>query len=618
MTRFLRGWVLILIVVISASPAPVRAQADFGSRYAALGKGGGSESVRLARLFQTRWEESMADNPEFATEAGYPGQNARWSDLSPEALARRKASPRVPLQVLEGINRARLTPGEQVNFDLFKLDLTQALAGARFPEELAPINQMGGVPQEVAQILEMMPAARRADFDDMLARLRAVPRLIEQTMALMRRGLREGVTPPRITLRDVPDQVRSQMTNDRAKSPLMQSFETFPADIPESERKALRNEAWKIIQSEIIPAFAKLHEFLVGDYIPHSRESIGASALPNGAEWYAYLVQRSTTTTLTPKEIHAIGLSEVKRIRGEMEAVIRKVGYSGDFAAFCQFLRTDRQFFYTDAESLLRGYRDISKRVDPELVKLFGRLPQLTYGVVPVPSYAEKSQTTAYYQPGSLRAGRPGNFFANTYALETRPKWEMEALTLHEAVPGHHLQIGIAQELEGQPEFRKYGGYTAFIEGWGLYAESLGEEMGFYRDPYSKFGQLTYEMWRAVRLVVDTGMHSMGWSRQQAIDYFKSNSSKSEHDITVEIDRYIVWPGQALAYKLGELKLKELRAHARKELGDGFDVRAFHDQVLGSGALPLGVLDARIRDWVSAQKSRPDSAIRRLPAEAGK
>jgi len=345
-----------------------------------------------------------------------------------------------------------------------------------------------------------------------------------------------------------------------------------------------------------------LHEFLATKYLPGARESIAAADLPDGKAWYEFAVRTSTTTRKTPAQIHELGLAEVKRIRAEMDKVIQQTGFQGSFADFCKFLRTDPKFYYTDAESLLTAYRDICKRVDPELPRLFGKLPRLSYGVKAVPSYAEKSQTTAYYEGGSPEAGRPGWYFANTYALNTRPKWEMEALSLHESVPGHHLQIALAQELEATPEFRKHGGYTAFVEGWGLYAESLGPEMGFYKDPYAHFGQLTYEMWRAVRLVVDTGMHSMGWTRQQAIDYFMANSSKNEHDITVEIDRYIAWPGQALAYKIGELKIKELRAYATRELKARFDIRQFHDQVLGVGAVPMDILEARIKAWVAEKK----------------
>ncbi|MDP3911599.1 MAG: DUF885 domain-containing protein, partial [Gemmatimonadales bacterium] len=304
------------------------------------------------------------------------------------------------------------------------------------------------------------------------------------------------------------------------------------------------------------------------------------------------------------ERIHQMGLAEVKRIRGQMDSVIAASGFGGSFAEFVQFLRTDPRFYFTHAEDLLRASRDIAKRVDPELVRLFGTLPRTPYGVSPIPAYAERSQTTAYYQPGSLRAGRPGTYFVNTYNLPARPRWEMEALTLHEAVPGHHLQIALAQELGDVPEFRRYGGYTAFVEGWALYSESLGGEMGLYGDPYSKFGQLTYEMWRAIRLVLDTGIHTMGWTREQAIDYFKANAAKTEHDITVEVDRYIVWPGQALAYKIGELKIKDLRAYASSTLGARFDVRTFHDQVLGAGAIPLDVLERRVRAWVAGVQAR--------------
>jgi len=309
-----------------------------------------------------------------------------------------------------------------------------------------------------------------------------------------------------------------------------------------------------------------------------------------------------TTTKLTAMEIHQIGLREVKRIRAQMEEIKKQSGFKGSLAEFFKYLRTDKRFYYQKGTELLAGYRDISKRADPELIKLFGILPRQPYGIRPVPAYIERSVTTAYYQPGSTTAGRPGYFYANTYNLTVRPKWEMEALTLHEAVPGHHLQLALADELTGLPEFRKYGRYTVYVEGWALYAESLGEEMGFYTDPYSKFGQLTYEMWRAIRLVVDTGMHELDWSRQQAIDYFKANAGKTEHDIIVEIDRYIVWPGQALAYKMGELKIKELRTHAEKTLADKFDIRLFHDEVLRHGAVPLDILEAQVKAWIETRK----------------
>ena len=308
-----------------------------------------------------------------------------------------------------------------------------------------------------------------------------------------------------------------------------------------------------------------------------------------------------TTTNLTPQQIHEIGLVEVKRIRAEMDKVIASTGFSGSFHDFTEFLRTDPRFYYDKAEDLVNGYRIIAKKADPQLAHLFGKLPRLPYGVTPIPDFKAPSQTTAYYQPGAPSAGRPGQYFVNTYNLHARPKWEMEALSIHEAVPGHHIQIALAQELEGAPEFRKHVGYSAFVEGWALYAESLGEEMGFYTDPYSKFGQLTYEMWRAVRLVVDTGMHAMGWTRQQAIDYFREHTGKTDQDITVEVDRYIVWPGQALAYKIGQMKIRELRREAEAKLGAKFDVRKFHDAVLEQGAVPLGLLEKHMKGWIAAQ-----------------
>ncbi len=325
---------------------------------------------------------------------------------------------------------------------------------------------------------------------------------------------------------------------------------------------------------------------------------------PNGAAAYAFHVRWQTTTNLTPKQIHEIGLSEVKRIRTEMDQVIASTGFKGSFHDFTEFLRTDPRFFYDKPDDLVNAYRIVVKRIDPELAHEFGKLPRLTYGVCVIPEFKAPSQTTAYYQAGAPRAGRPGCYFVNTYNLHARPNWEMEALSLHEAVPGHHLQISLAQEMEGQPEFRKHAGYSAFVEGWALYGESLGEELGLYKDPYSKFGQLSYEMWRAVRLVVDTGMHSMGWTRQQAIDFFRENTGKTDQDITVEVDRYIVWPGQALAYKIGQLKIRELRTEAEKKLGAKFDVRKFHDAVLENGAVPLNILEAHVKKWTTDQAAR--------------
>lgn len=574
---------------------------DLRTRCAELveAKGRLSEAERLKALLDLNWEWVMTEYPEAATRVGYPGQNHRWTDASLEAIARRNQAREEQLDVVESIDPSPLPSGDRLNYDLFRKNLEEAVEGARYKSEYMPLGPMGGPHSTPAQIVAIMPTAAPEHFEDVVSRLRRIPELIEQSLALLGKGLETGITTPKVTLRDTAEQIRMQIVEDPLDSPILRPFKEFPPGFPAQDGERLREEAAAVYRDEVAPAFQRFHDYTAETYVPSCRESIACHDLPDGEDWYAYLVRRYTTTDLAAGEIHEIGLSEVKRIRVEMDEAIERSGFKGTFGEFIEFLRGDPQFFYDDPEELLRAYRDIGKRADPELAKLFGTLPRLPYGVVPVPSYIEKTATTAYYQPGSPEAGRAGYFYANTYDLKSRPRWEMEALTLHEAVPGHHLQIAIAQELEGWPEFRKHGGYTAFVEGWGLYAESLGGEMGFYQDPYSEFGRLTYEMWRAIRLVVDTGMHALRWSREQAIDFFTENLGKAQHDIVVEVDRYISWPGQALAYKIGELKLKELRAYAAAELGDAFDLRAFHDEVLGQGALPLDVLEDRIRAWVA-------------------
>jgi len=567
------------------------------------------------------WKYWMTQYPELATSVGYPGQNARWTDYSQPAIDARAAYLQQSLERLSAIDRAQLAADDQISYDLYRDLIETAVKGLAFHNDAAPIrgviphnllmpiNQLEGIPQDIAHVFALMPTATRDDYENIVSRLQSVGPLVDQTIALMEQGLAAGMTPPKITLRDVPAQVQAQIVADPLKSPMLAAFAAWTpsttsttvttgapalAAIAEADRASLTKRATDAYQQSVAPAFLKLHDFLVTRYLPACRETIAASALPNGGAMYAYNVRWHTTTDKTPKEIHEIGLAEVKRIRAEMDKVIAGSGFKGSYADFVKFLRTSPQFYFKDAASLLEAYRDIAKRADPQLAHLFGRLPQTPYGVQPVPDAIAPSQTTAYYDVGSLAAGRPGNMFANTYKLDARPKWEMEALTLHEAVPGHHIQIALAQELQGLPEFRKNSSYTAFVEGWGLYAESLGEEMGFYKDPYSKFGQLTYEMWRAIRLVVDPGLHSMGWTRDQAIDFFRANAAKTDQDIIVEIDRYIVWPGQALGYKMGQLKIRELRTNSERRLGPRFDIRRFHDLVLGQGAVPLDVLERQV------------------------
>ena len=560
-----------------------------------------TESEKFHVLLDTEWEYQMHEFPEFATSTGYPGQNDRWTDTSVSAIENRKVHARDYLARLKEIAPDKLEASDSLTFDLALKQAELNVAGQRFKSELMPIDQLSGVQQNLASTIANSPQSTLKHFEDIVSRIQAAGERIDQEIGLMRLGLELGFTPPAITLRDIPEQIRNQIVAEALDSPLLNAFQAFPHHISESDRERLRAAASKAYTGSALPAFRRLHTFFVNDYLPAARESIALTDLPDGAAWYEHNIQVETTTNLTARQIHDLGLSEVKRIRAEMDEIIEETGFEGSFQEFCEYLRTDPKFYFNDAEELLAAYRDIAKRIDPGLIQLFGKLPRVPYGVKAIPSYAEKSQTTVYYQPGSPAAGRPGYFYANTYALDTRPKWEMEALTIHEAAPGHHTQISIAQELENVPEFRKWSGPTAFVEGWGLYSESLGEEIGMYQDPYSKFGQLTYEIWRAVRLVVDTGMHAFGWTREEAIDYFAENSSKPIHDITVEIDRYIVWPGQALAYKIGELKFKELRARASAQLGENFDLRAFHDACLENGAIPMDVLDSHIDDWTASQ-----------------
>jgi uncharacterized protein (DUF885 family) len=425
-----------------------------------------------------------------------------------------------------------------------------------------------------------------------------------QVMDLLRRGMAEGWTQPAVPLRGVPAQITGQLVDTVEQSPYYIPFKTMPATISSEDQAALRAAATAAIKDGVQPVLARFREFVTDSYLPAGRSSPAISSVPDGAAYYRFAIKRETTTDLTAEQIHQLGLSEVARIRKVMDSVITASGFKGSFADWLKFLRTDPQFYETSADGLVRRYRDLAKRIDPELPRLFAELPRAPYGVRPFPDFEAPSQTTARYYPGAADGSRAGYMLVNTYRLDARPLYELEALTLHEAVPGHHLQLSRAQELTSLPDFRRNGDYTAYVEGWALYAESLGSELGFYKDPYSKFGQLTYEMWRACRLVVDTGIHAKGWSREQAIKYMMDNTAKSEQDVTVEIDRYIAWPAQALAYKMGELKIKELRARAEEELGPKFDIRRFHNAVLDNGPLPLETLEREIVAWIARERTR--------------
>jgi uncharacterized protein (DUF885 family) len=590
----------LLALALFWQAAPSAAQR---SAAGARGQGG---AAALNRLFEEEWEWVMREAPTFASSLGDRRYNDRWSDLSLAAIGRRQQHRVETLARLKRIDPARLPAADRLNYDLFRKDLEDDIEEFRFRFYLMPVSQGGGI-QSADQLGDRLRFQTLKDYEDWLARLRAYPAYVEQTMELMREGVRARMLWPKVTLQRVPGQLDRQLALGPEESGFYKPFRNFPADIPESDRARLRREAREAVAAGVIPALRRFREYFVTEYLPASFDQVGAWQWSNGAEAYAFLARRFTTTRMTPQQIHEKGLSEVARIRAEMQKVMTQVGFKGSHKEFFKKLRTDDEFYYKKPEDLLAAYRAVAKRIDPNLVKVFKTIPRMPYGVIPIPDTLAPDTTTAYYNQPAADGSRPGYYFVNLYKPETRPKWEMMALSLHESVPGHHFQIARAMELGEIPKFRRYGGYTAFVEGWGLYAESLGEDMGLYDDPYSKFGQLTYEMWRAVRLVVDTGMHFYKWDRQRAIDYFLDNAAKTELDVTNEIDRYITDPGQALAYKIGELKFKELRARSKTELGERFDLREFHDLVLGSGAVPLDVLEGNVNEWVRQQKARPDN-----------
>jgi uncharacterized protein (DUF885 family) len=554
--------------------------------------------ARLHELFDEHWERELAEDPIQASNLGDPRYDDRWPDASLAAIERSHEADRRALQSLEDIPREALPAGEQLNYDLFRREYGDRVAGHRFRQFLLPINQRGGV-QTAHELAERLPFASARDYDNWVARLESLDRYVDQTIALMRRGIEEKRVHPRVIMTRVPAQIEAQLVEDPTRSPFYAPFADLPESLHDGEAARLAQAAQEAIRESVVPAYRRLAEFFSGEYLPATPEAVGAWVQPDGDALYRFRVKLFTTRDLTPDEVHRTGLAEVERIRGEMQAIIDELGFEGGFEEFLGFLRSDPQFYYDDPDELFEAYLVTAKRIDPMLVKLFGRLPRMPYGVRPIPAESAPDTTTAYYSRPAADGSRAGYYYVNLYKPEARPKYEIEVLTVHEAMPGHHLQLALAQELGELPAFRRYGGFTAFTEGWGLYSESLGDELGLYRDPYSKFGQLTYEMWRAVRLVVDTGMHYKHWTRDQAIDFFKSNAAKAEHDIVNEIDRYIAWPGQALAYKIGELEIKALRAEAENALGADFDIRAFHDTVLESGGVPLDILRRNVEAWIS-------------------
>ncbi len=552
---------------------------------------------KMHAIFDEQWARDLEQNPVWASRLGDRRFNRQWKDLSAEARISRHEGDLQALGDLHGIDQELLGEEEKINYELFERKYRDRVEAYQFNSVLIPISQRGGI-QTLDETGNRLRMKTVADYDDWLARLNKIDSYMEQTIDLMKEGMAKGILPPKIIMKRVPGQIEKQLVEQPEQSLFYKPFREIPDKFTPQERQRIRNAAQEVIEEKVIPAYQKLYEFFTTKYLPACRNTVGASDLPNGRAYYEFRVRQFTTTDMTPDEVHLLGLKEVARIREEMIRTIEEVGFDGSFEEFINFLRTDPKFYYDNPEELFDGYLAIAKRIDPQLVNLFRNLPRMPYGVKAIPEAIAPDTTTAYYTRPAADGSRAGYYYVNLYKPETRPKYEMEVLTVHESVPGHHLQIALQQELEQLPDFRRYSGFTVFVEGWGLYSEKLGYELGLYKDPYSRFGQLTYDMWRAVRLVVDTGMHYKGWSRQKAIDYFIANAARQELDIINEIDRYISWPGQALAYKLGQLKFLELRERATVALGDKFDIRDFHDVVLGKGAVPLSVLENMVDGWI--------------------
>ena len=559
-----------------------------------------SPSEEFKALLDEAWAWQLEENPMMASGLGDRRYNDKWTDNSISAIKRRQGETREFLRRVYAIDRNALSEDDQLNYELFRRSLKDRVDLFKFDAYLIPFYQRGGV-QNLDSNTSRLRFVTVKDYEDWIARLDQIDVVIEQSIELAEGGRKAGMMSPKILMERIPNQISAQLVDDPEESPFFKVFAEMPDTISDEDQARLRAQARSVIEETVLPAYRELNEYFVDTYLPNSRDTIGLSELPNGEEWYELRARQFTTTRMSPEEIHRIGLDEAARIRGEMQKIIDSLDFGGSFNDFLIYLRTDSQFYFDNPEDLYQAYLATSKRIDPELVNLFGILPRMPYGVKPIPDSIAPDTTTAYYSRPAADGSRAGTYWVNLYKPEVRPKYEIEVLSVHEAMPGHHLQLALQQELGDMPNFRRFMGFTAFVEGWGLYSESLGPELGLYKDPYSQFGALTYEMWRAVRLVVDTGMHYKGWTRQQAIDFFKDNAAKTELDIVNEIDRYIGWPGQALAYKIGQLKIKEIRGRAETALGDDFDVRAFHDELLGAGALPLDLLEQRMDAWLETQ-----------------
>ncbi|MDH4049081.1 MAG: DUF885 domain-containing protein [Gammaproteobacteria bacterium] len=559
----------------------------------------------LKALVEEYFDRILELNPLFATQIGDDRFNDRLANsVSPEHRRKAQALDREFLERILAIDPEALAGQDRLTYDTFRWSREMDVAGYQFPDHLQPINQFYSITTTFVQLgsgTSVHPFKTVKDYDDFLSRIDDFTVIVDQSIENMRIGAEQGVVQPKILMEKVLPQLESQITDDVESSTFYTPVREMPADFSAEDRDRLTAAYRSAIANKVIPAYQRLHNFVGDDYMSATRESVGISELPSGEAWYAHLVQLRTTTEMTPAEIHQIGLDEVARIHDEMRKVRDEVGFDGDLQDFFEYLNTDDRFYFDKPEELIQGYRDMTERVKELTKKLFDVSPNTGFEVRAVEPFRERSASGGSYRRGTPDGSRPGVFFANTYDIKARPKWAMESLFLHEAIPGHYFQIEIQQELEGVPRFRRFGSYTAFSEGWGLYAESLGKELGMYTDPYQYFGALNAELWRAIRLVVDTGLHSKGWSRQDVLDYMYANSAVKEARAVSEAERYMAIPGQALAYKIGQLKIRELRTRAEQKLGDRFDVVSFHTLVLSEGAMPLTLLEQRVDRWIASQ-----------------
>lgn len=562
-------------------------------------------TTSLHSLFDEHFERSLEMNPMRATFIGDYRYNDRLANTnSPEYLAKTTALDEEFLRRLMAIDREQLGYQDQLSYDLFKINREQSLEGNQFPFHLQPINQFYSITSTFVQLgsgASAHPFNSVKDYEDFLSRADQFAVNVDQVITNMKKGIGEGVVQPRILMEKLVPQLSSQIVDDVTESDFYAPIRNMPDDIGDAERERLTGAYEDKIANTIIPAYERLNNFIGDGYLGAARETVGLNALPNGENWYAYMVRVRTTTDMTPDEIHQVGLDEVARIHGEMRGVMEEVGFEGGLKDFFDFVNTDDQFFFDEAEELIQGYRDMSDRIGNLSRNLFNVFPETAFEVRRVEPFREQSAAGGSYMAGTADGSRPGVFYANAYDIKARGKWAMESLFLHEAIPGHHFQIMIQRENEHLPDFRRYGSFTAFSEGWGLYAESLGKELGVFTDPYQYFGGLNAELWRAIRLVVDTGIHSKGWTRQEVLDYMYANSAVVAARAVAEAERFMAIPGQALAYKVGQLKIREIRNNAEARLGERFDVKDFHTEVLKDGAMPLSILEAKIDRWIDAQ-----------------